>query len=200
VEALPDRLICSNAAGRNQCSRCSKAGTEQYQARPQPVEDDVDDRLLEACAKISDILIAERSDFFRFKAQRGLQSRERKIGILATMHWAGQAKTRRIATGSFFFDLRSAWETKAKQLGGLVEGLANGVILRRAKPNVVADAADSHDLGMPSGSEEQAIWERRSVRQPRRQRVRFEVIDGDQRFVFHERDRLGRGQADDHTA
>src|SRR5262249_12259251 len=200
VEDLPDRLICSNASGRNQCSRCSKAGTEQHQARPQPVEDDVDDCLLEARAKIGDILIAERSDFFRFKAQRGLQSRERKIGILATMHWTRQSETRCIAAGSFFLDLRSARKTKAKQLGGFVEGLANGIILRRAKANVIADAANSQDLGMPPGGEEQTIWECRSVCQPRRQGMRFKVIDGNQRFVLHKRDRLRGGQAYDHAA
>ena len=53
---------------------------------------------------------------------------------------------------------------------------------------------------MAAGSEKQAIGERRGVGQPRRQRVRLQMVDRDQRLAVRERDRFGHGQADDDAA
>ena len=97
-------------------------------------------------------------------------------------------------------DLRAAGIGQAQQLGGLVERFADGVIERRAEPLVVADAAHGHDLRVAAGREKQAIGKRRVVDQPCRQRMRFKMIDGDQRLVGDQRDRLGGGQPDDDTA
>ena len=100
------------------------------------------------------------------------------------MHRTRQTEARCIAVSRLFLDLRPARITETKQLRGLVEGFADRVVLCGAKPNVVADAAHSHNLGVTTGSEEQTIRKCRAVGQPRRQCVRFEVIDGDQRLVF----------------
>ena len=97
-------------------------------------------------------------------------------------------------------DLRSAGIAEPQQLRGLVEGLADGVVERGAEPHIVADAAHGDDLGVAAGGEEQAIGKRRGVGQPRGQRMRFEMVDRDQRLVADQRDRLGGGQADDHAA
>ena len=53
---------------------------------------------------------------------------------------------------------------------------------------------------MPAGGEEQAVGKRRGVGQARGERVRFQMIDRDQRLAADQSDRLGRGQSDDHAA
>ncbi len=53
---------------------------------------------------------------------------------------------------------------------------------------------------MAAGGEEQAIGEQRSVSEPRGQRMRFQVVDRDQRLVVDERDGFRRGQANDDAA
>jgi hypothetical protein len=53
---------------------------------------------------------------------------------------------------------------------------------------------------MAAGGEEQAVGKRRPVGQALGEGVRLEVIDRDQRRLVDERNRLGGGEADDHTA
>jgi hypothetical protein len=53
---------------------------------------------------------------------------------------------------------------------------------------------------MPAGGKEQAKGKLGRVGEPRRQRVGFEMVDGDQRFLGDERDALGGGEADDDAA
>ena len=177
-----------------------KLRAEQAQARAQPVEHHVDHRLLERGAQIGDVLVGERRDFFRFQPQRGLQAGEREVGILASVHRPRQREARGVAARRFLLDLRPARIAEPEQLRGLVEGLADGVVLRGAEPHVIADAAHGDDLGMAAGGEEQAIGKRRRVGQPRGERMRFQMIDRDQRLLLDQRDRLGRGQPDDDAA
>ena len=80
LQHLADRLIGGDAAGGDQRGRRAVARAEQPQARAQPVEHDIDHRLLKAGAKIGDVLIAERRDLFGFQPQRGLQAGQREIG------------------------------------------------------------------------------------------------------------------------
>ena len=114
----------------------------------------------------------------------------------------GRGSAKRVASprSGFLLDLRAARIAEAEQLGGLVEGLADGVVHGGAEPHVIADAAHGDDLGVAAGGEEQAIRKRRVVGQPRGQRMRFQMIDRDQRLVLHQRDGLGGGQADDDAA
>ena len=53
---------------------------------------------------------------------------------------------------------------------------------------------------MPAGGEEQAIRKGRGVGEAGGERVRFEMIDREQRLAVHECDRLRGGEADDHAA
>ena len=64
----------------------------------------------------------------------------------------------------------------------------------------MADADHRHDLGVAAGGEEQAIGKGERASEPRRQRVGLEMIDRDQRRIVHHRNRLRRGEADDHAA
>ena len=116
------------------------------------------------------------------------------------MHRPRQRKARRVAARGLFLDLRAARIAEPEQLRGLVEGLADGVVHRGADAHVIADAAHGDDLGVAAGGEEQAIGKRRRVGQPRGERMRFQMIDRDQRLLADQRDRLGGGQADDDAA
>ena len=67
-------------------------------------------------------------------------------------------------------------------------------------PQIIADPAHAENLGMAAGSQKQAIGKRRRVGEPRRQRMRFQMIDCDQRLVVGQRDRLCGSQPDDDAA
>ena len=157
-------------------------GAEQAQAGAQPVEHHFHHRLLERGAQIGDVLVGERRDFFGFQPQRGLQAGQREIRLFTSVHGPRQRKARGVAARRFLLDLRSARIAEAEQLGGLVEGFADGVVLRGADPHIIADAAHGDDLGVAAGGEEQAIGKRRGVGQPRGERMGFEMIDRDQRL------------------
>ena len=61
------------------------------------------------------------------------------------------------------FDLRAARVAEPEELGGLVEGLADCVVHRRADLDVIADPAHRHDPGVAAGGEKQTIGELRIV-------------------------------------
>src|SRR5262249_49906394 len=100
VEDLSERLVCRYTACGNEGARRSKARTEKHQTGTQPIEHNIDNRLLKAGTKIGDILVAERRDFFRFQPQRGLEAGEREISILAPVHRARESKARCVAAES----------------------------------------------------------------------------------------------------
>ena len=183
VQNFADGLVRCHAAGADQ--RRGRADTVAKYPQPyaQTVHDHVADRLLKRRAEIGDVLIAQGRDFLRFQAQRGLQTRQREISVVASSHGAGQREALRVAVRRLFFDLRPARKAETKQFGGLVESLADRVVDGAAEPHVVADAEHAEDLGMAAGGEEQAIGKRRRVGEPRRQRMRFQVVDRDQRLV-----------------
>jgi len=154
VEHLSDSLVCGDAACGNQRARSPEACTEKHQTGTQPIEHNLDNRLLEARTEISDVFVAKRSDFFSFQSQRGFESGERKISVFAPMHGPRKIKARWVAAKSLSFYLRSTWITEAEQLCGFVEGLANGIILRCAKSDVITNTAHSHYLCVTAGGEE----------------------------------------------
>ncbi len=53
---------------------------------------------------------------------------------------------------------------------------------------------------MSAGGEKQAIGKFRRVGEPRRQRMRLEMIDSDERLLVGERDGLGGGESDNDAA
>ena len=70
----------------------------------------------------------------------------------------------------------------------------------RAEAAIAADAFDREELGVAAGDEEQEIGKGETVGQAGGQRVALEMIDRKQRLAGGERDRLGRGQADEDAA
>ena len=53
---------------------------------------------------------------------------------------------------------------------------------------------------MAAGDEEEEVGKLETVGEARGERVALEMIDGDERLVRGERDRLGRREADEHAA
>ena len=62
-----------------------------------------------------------------------------------------------------------------QQLGGLVEGLAGGVVAAGAELAIAADPGAQQQLGVPARHEQQQIGEGHIVGEPRRQGVRMMV-------------------------
>ena len=166
----------------------------------QPVVDHLHHRLLERGAQIGHVLVAQRRDPLGLEPQRRLQPRQRKVRLGPALHRPRQRKPRRISPHRFLLHLRAARIAQPQQLRGLVEGLADRVVLGGAEQRVVADPLHRDDLGVPAGGEEQAIGKLGARGEPRRQRMRLEVVDRHQRLVGDHRDRLGGGQPDDDTA
>ena len=151
-------------------------------------------------AEIGNIVVAQRRDFFRFEAERSLEPRERKVGIGASRHRPWQVKALTVAARGFLLDERPARITEAEKLGRLVESLADGVIDGAAKPQVIADPANTENLGVAARGQKQAIRKGGAICQARGQRMRFEVVDREQRLVMRERNSLRGGQPDDDAA
>ena len=115
-------------------------------------------------------------------------------------HRPRKRKARGIARARGLLDRRAAGLRQAEQLGGLVEGFAERVVDGGAEADVAADVLDQQQLRVPAGDEQQQIGRLETLGQADRQRVGFEVIDGDQRQAVNQRDRLRRGEADEQAA
>ena len=199
-QRIADRLVRSDAAGGDQRGRRAELLAEHPQAIAQPVGHHLDNCQLERRGEVGDIAVGQRRDLLRLEAHRSLEAGQREIGILPAAHRARQKEATTVAAGGLALDLRPTRIAEADKLRGLVEGLTDGIVPRRPEPHIIADAAHRDDLGVPPGGEEQAIGKRRAVGEPRRKRMRLEVIDGEERRLAHERNRLRRGEADDDAA
>ena len=112
----------------------------------------------------------------------------------------GRAEALQVSIARALLHLGPAGIRQAEKFRGLVEGFADRIVECRAEPDVIADAAHGDDLRVSAGRQKQAIGKRRVVDEPRRQRVGFEMIDGNQRLARHQRYGLGRRQSDDDAA
>ena len=164
VQNLADRLVGGDAAGGDQRVRLAVMLAEHLHAGAQPVADDFDHALLERGAEIAHVLFAQRRDPFRLEPQRGLEPRERKVGVRRAQHGPRQREARGIARQRLALDLRAAGIAEPQELRRLVEGLADGVVDGGAEPHIIADAQHRDDLRVSAGGEKQAIGKRRARR------------------------------------
>ena len=74
MQDFADRLVSGDSAGANQRGRRADARNKHLKTDAQPVQHHVAHRLLKRCAKIGDVGVAERRNFFRFQPQRRLQA------------------------------------------------------------------------------------------------------------------------------
>ena len=117
---------------------------------------------------------------------------------------SGKAYGSRIALGSQALQCGPTRPAQAEQLGHLVERLAHRVVDGPAEPPVTAYALHGHALAMTAGDEEQQVREGCSAsdqtREAGRQRVGFQVVDGDERFSARNGQSLGEAGAHDQAA
>ena len=76
----------------------------------------------------------------------GLQSGKREIAAITSFERPRQGKPRRIAASCGLFDRRPARVAEPQQLGGLVEGLAGGIIPARPEHAILPDAGAYQQL------------------------------------------------------
>ena len=81
--------------------------------------------------------------------------------------------------------MRPAWPGQAEQLRGLVKRLPHRIIKRAAQATIAAKPFHQHALAMPAGKQQQQIGESgrptgHEAGQAYGQRMRFQVIDGDE--------------------
>src|SRR5207248_5276961 len=89
------------------------------------------------------------------------------------------------------FDRRPAGVTETQQLGGLVKGLAGGIVAVRAEHAVLADPGADQQLRVAAGYQQQQIRKADAIREARSQRMGFEMIDRDERLLRRPGDALG---------
>ena len=100
----------------------------------------------------------------------------------------------------FALDLGSSGIGQAQEFGSLVERFAQRIVERRAEALVVADALDDEKLGVSARNEQEQIGKVEPIGEPGGERVRLEMIDGDEGAPKAERDRLPGCHPDDETA
>ena len=89
---------------------------------------------------------------------------------------------------------------EAKEFCSLVERLAKRIVEGGAKPDVVVDAADTEQLGVTTGHQQQQIGRFQSVCQAWRQSVGLKVVDGNERQTASKGDGLARHHAHQQAA
>ncbi len=194
-QAAPDRLIGGDAARDDERARRDAGRRAAAQTGPRPVDQHIDDRGLEGGAEIGDVAVRERRDALRHQPHRRLQPREREIRVGPSLHRPREVEALGIALGRLALDRGATRIGQSEHLGDLVEGLADRVVDGAAELEVVADAAHGEQLRMPPRDEQQQIGKGEIVGQPRRQRMGFQMVDGDEGLARDERNRLGGGQA-----
>ena len=106
----------------------------------------------------------------------------------------------RVPCARRLLDRRAAGKAQLQHLGGLVEGLPQGIVQGRAEPAVAPDAFDHQELAMAARDQQQEIGEGHGVGQPRGQRMGLQVVDRQQRQPVDRSDGARRGQAYDQAA
>ena len=138
---------------------------------------------------------------FQRGQDRRLQAGEAEIQVAAVDHRPRQPVAAGHARFGELRQRRAAGIAQAEELGGLVEGLARGVVLRLAEQRVAADAVDPHELGVAAGDQQRDERKGgRLGRQQGRQQVAFEVVDADRRDAQRRRQAVGEGGADQQGA
>ena len=97
-------------------------------------------------------------------------------------------------------DRRTAGIVEAEQLRRLVESLAKRIVQGRAEARVLADVLDDEKLRVSARDEQQQIRKAQAMGEARCERVRFEMVHGDEGQPARKGDGLAGGDADDQPA
>ena len=113
---------------------------------------------------------------------KSLQAAETEVQPRSIGHRPREDKPPRHATFSQARNLRPARIDQPEHLGGLVEGLASGIVQRLAEQRITADAIHAYQLGMATRhqqSDERKL--RRLLFQHWRQQMTFHVVHAQRR-------------------
>jgi hypothetical protein len=155
---------------------------------------------LERGTDIRDVVLAHRLDRPRRLAHRRLQPGKGEIEPRLANERPGKIEPLRVSGPCHAFDRRPAGIRQAQQLGRLVEGLAERVVDGRTPTLVIVHAAHQDELRMAAGDEQHQIGEGEPVRQPRRQRVTLEMVDGIEWLARRAGNRLAGHEPDEEAA
>jgi hypothetical protein len=86
----------------------------------------------------------------QMRANGGFQAREGKIKVAGVQHGARQVKSVHASTRGELREMRPTWIGQPHEFGGLVEGLARGIVDRLAQQCVLPHAIHPHQLGVPA--------------------------------------------------
>ncbi len=107
----------------------------------------------------------------------GLEAGEAEVEAGTVGHRAGKAETGRVALGRQPRQGRAAGIAQAEHLGGLVEGLAGGVVQRLAQQSVTANPVNPDQLSVAAGDQQGGKRELGSIGlQHRRQQMALHVM------------------------
>ncbi len=99
---------------------------------------------------------------------RGLEDGKAEMRLLAADQRPWQRYRGRIAVPCELLDRGAPGIAKAEQLGGLVEGLAGGIVDGRREPLIIAHAANFEQLAVAAARKQQQVGEcERAVDEPR---------------------------------
>ena len=156
---------------------------------------------LEGRAQVGDVLLAQRDQRLRLMADGGLEAGEGEMRLRPSQHGSRQREALRPRR------CKAACSTagppgkpEAQQLGGLVEGFAQRVVDGGAEPLVAADIVHDEELGVAARDQQQQVGRQQPLGEADGERVRLQVVDRHQRQAVHQRDRLGRRDADQQAA
>jgi hydroxymethylbilane synthase len=121
------------------------------------------------------------------------------VAVVAAAEGPWKIEPAGIAVAGKPFNFRPAGIGEAKQLGNLVESLAQGVIDRRSIAAIAANIGDSEKLGVTPGNQEEKIWRPKTTGQPRGEGMALEMIDRNERQAGRQSDGLGRAHANEHA-
>ena len=164
------------------------------------VGQDIAHGALERGAEIGDRALVVGIELLDGLAHRRLEAGEGEVAAGLAPHRPRQGEALRIAAGRRALDGRAAGKAQAQKLRRLVEAFAGRIVDRRAQPREVARPAHGQELAMAARDQQQQIGKGHVLGQPHRQRMAFEMIDGEEGLVVGEGQRLGRHHAHHHAA
>jgi hypothetical protein len=117
---------------------------------PHPVRHALGHGRLEGGAQVGHIYVAERHQRLCLVPDRRLEASKGEMRLRPAEHRPRQGEAFRPAGAGRSLHRGPTGKAEAQQLGGLVEGLAQGIVDSGAEALIVADAMHHQQLGVPA--------------------------------------------------
>ena len=128
---------------------------------------------------------------------RGLETAETEIKAVFIQPGPGKCKGCSVTLFSACADCRAAGIPKFKKFCNLVKGLAGGIIPGSPHKGIIGMAFDIKQARVSSGNDQGRVGEiGRIITKKRGEHMTGHVINADTGNIFHQRQGLGKGKAD----